>query len=162
MHNSLLINKQAELWHGPLSHWCREGKTLAARPLKKHFFYVCLPLRSGKTPVNRSVISIHLRLSPVITGYHRLSPVITAYHRLLPVITAHCIFRGNAKAVPLSQVKPPTVGGSTYTYDTITFVSHKNVNFIFSVGNSTYSRWFHLRHRYVFSISSYQYQTNEV
>jgi hypothetical protein len=27
----------------PLSHWCREGKTLVARPLKKHFFYVCLP-----------------------------------------------------------------------------------------------------------------------
>ena len=22
-------------WHGPLSHWCREGKTLVVRPLKK-------------------------------------------------------------------------------------------------------------------------------
>ena len=27
------------LWHGPLSHWCREGKTLVVRPLKN-----CLPL----------------------------------------------------------------------------------------------------------------------
>ena len=32
-------------WHGPLSHWCRECKTLVVRPLKKIlFFYVCLPL----------------------------------------------------------------------------------------------------------------------
>ena len=26
------------MWHGPLSHWCREGKTLVVRPLKKHYF----------------------------------------------------------------------------------------------------------------------------
>ena len=30
----------------------REGKTLVVRPLKKHFFYVCLPL----------VVSIHISL----------------------------------------------------------------------------------------------------
>ena len=31
-------------WHGPLRHWCREGKTLVVRPLKEPlFFYVCLP-----------------------------------------------------------------------------------------------------------------------
>ena len=25
-------------WHGPLSHWCRDGKTLVVRPLKKPLF----------------------------------------------------------------------------------------------------------------------------
>ena len=38
---------------------------------------------------------------------------------------AHCIFRGNAEeiAVPSPYVKPPTVGGFTYTHDDIiTFV----------------------------------------
>ena len=30
------INNQK--WHGPLSHWCREGKTLVVRPLKKNTF----------------------------------------------------------------------------------------------------------------------------
>ena len=33
-------------WHGPLSHRCREGKTLVVRPLKNTFFYVWLPLNS--------------------------------------------------------------------------------------------------------------------
>ena len=37
---------EKKICHGPLSHWCREGKTLVVRPLKKHFFYVCLPLVS--------------------------------------------------------------------------------------------------------------------
>ena len=37
--------KKKKKWHGPLSHWCREGKTLVVRPLKKTlFFNVCLPL----------------------------------------------------------------------------------------------------------------------
>ena len=35
--------KEKKKWHGPLSHWCRGVKTLVVRPLKKHFFYVCLP-----------------------------------------------------------------------------------------------------------------------
>ena len=30
--------------HGPLSHYCRKGKTFMVRTLKKNFFYVCLPL----------------------------------------------------------------------------------------------------------------------
>ena len=29
------IGKKRKKWHGPLSHWCREGKTLVVRPLKK-------------------------------------------------------------------------------------------------------------------------------
>ena len=29
-------------WHGPLSHWCREGKTLVVRPLKKNTFFMCV------------------------------------------------------------------------------------------------------------------------
>ena len=33
--------------NGPLSHWCREGKTLVVRPQKNVFFYVCLPLVSN-------------------------------------------------------------------------------------------------------------------
>ena len=28
--------------HGPLSHWCREGKTLVIRPLKKTHFFMCV------------------------------------------------------------------------------------------------------------------------
>ena len=32
------LKKKKKRWHGPLSHWCREGKTLVVRPLKKHFF----------------------------------------------------------------------------------------------------------------------------
>ena len=32
--------KKKKKWHGPLSHWCREGKPLVVRPLKN----VCLPL----------------------------------------------------------------------------------------------------------------------
>ena len=27
-------------WYGPLSHWCREGKTLVVRPLKKNYFFM--------------------------------------------------------------------------------------------------------------------------
>ena len=30
-------------WHGALSHWCREGKTLVVRPLKKNFFMCVFP-----------------------------------------------------------------------------------------------------------------------
>ena len=30
-----LKQKNKKKWHGPLSHWCREGKTLVVRPLKK-------------------------------------------------------------------------------------------------------------------------------
>jgi hypothetical protein len=36
--------KKKTKWHGPLCHWCWERKTLVVRPLKKHFFFVCLPL----------------------------------------------------------------------------------------------------------------------
>ena len=36
--------KKKKKWHGPLSHWRREGKILVVLPLKKTFFYVCLPL----------------------------------------------------------------------------------------------------------------------
>ena len=43
-HNKLAHLHGKGEWHGPLSHWCREGKTLVIRPLKKNFFYVCLPL----------------------------------------------------------------------------------------------------------------------
>ena len=32
-------------WHGPLSHWCREDKTLVVRPLKKHSFLCVSSLR---------------------------------------------------------------------------------------------------------------------
>ena len=32
-------------WHGPLSHWCREGKTLVVRPLKKNTF-LCEGIRN--------------------------------------------------------------------------------------------------------------------
>ena len=48
---SSLVRKQylpkkirEQKWHGPLSHWCREGKTLVVRPLKKNTFFMCLPL----------------------------------------------------------------------------------------------------------------------
>ena len=47
-------------WHEPLSHWCREGKTLVVRPLKKLLFlYVCLP--SGYTK-NYQCFRSHLSL----------------------------------------------------------------------------------------------------
>ena len=36
------------MWHGPLNHWCREGKTLVVRPLKKNTFYVCIPLEGRR------------------------------------------------------------------------------------------------------------------
>ena len=29
-------------WHGPLSHWCREDKTLVVQPLKKNLFLMCV------------------------------------------------------------------------------------------------------------------------
>ena len=34
--------KKKKKWHGPLSHWCREGKTLVVRPLKKNTFFMCV------------------------------------------------------------------------------------------------------------------------
>ena len=37
--------KKKKKWHGPLSHWCREGKTLVVRPLKNHFFLCVSSLR---------------------------------------------------------------------------------------------------------------------
>ena len=30
-------------WHGPLSHWRREGKTLVVRPFKKTFLMCVFP-----------------------------------------------------------------------------------------------------------------------
>ena len=34
--------KNRKKWHGPISHWCREGKTLVVRPLKKNTFFMCV------------------------------------------------------------------------------------------------------------------------
>ena len=34
--------KRKKKWHRPLSHWCRKGKTLVFRPLKKTLFFVCV------------------------------------------------------------------------------------------------------------------------
>ena len=34
--------KTLKKWHGPLSHWCGEGKTVVARPLKKNTFFMCV------------------------------------------------------------------------------------------------------------------------
>ena len=39
----LRLKKKKKKWYGPLSHWCREGKTLVVRPLKKHFFMCVFP-----------------------------------------------------------------------------------------------------------------------
>ena len=43
-YNKTKKKKRKKKWHGPLSHWCREGKTLVVQPLKKPLLYVCLPL----------------------------------------------------------------------------------------------------------------------
>ena len=51
--------KEEKKWHGPLSHWCREGKTIVVRPLKKHFFYVCLPL--PPPPLSPLLMALPLR-----------------------------------------------------------------------------------------------------
>ena len=32
-HAIVRLKKKKKKWHGPLSHWCREGKTLVARTL---------------------------------------------------------------------------------------------------------------------------------
>ena len=38
-------------WHGPLSHWCRKGKTALSGPTSKKTFFVCVfPKASRKKP----------------------------------------------------------------------------------------------------------------
>ena len=39
--------KKKEEKNGPLSHWCREGKTLVVRPLKKPLFLCVSSLTHG-------------------------------------------------------------------------------------------------------------------
>ena len=40
--------KKKKKWHGPLSHWCREGKPLVVRPLKNTLFFMCaFPKNAG-------------------------------------------------------------------------------------------------------------------
>ena len=36
--NLLREDTHKKKWHGPPSHWCRKGKTLVVRPLKKNTF----------------------------------------------------------------------------------------------------------------------------
>ena len=36
------LKKKKKKWHGLLNHWCRDGKTLVVRPLKKNTFFICV------------------------------------------------------------------------------------------------------------------------
>ena len=49
------LKKEKEKWHGPLSHWCREVKTLVVRPLKKNTFFMCVFPKVYFTCYNRQM-----------------------------------------------------------------------------------------------------------
>ena len=53
--------KKKKKWHGPLSHWCREGKTLVSRPLKKKLFLCVSSLRrEEEKTINMCVVCLHM------------------------------------------------------------------------------------------------------
>ena len=59
--------RKKKKWHGPISHWCREGKTLVVRPLKKTFlcvFFISDPFHYPIIKVPQTIVKIKLDIKP--------------------------------------------------------------------------------------------------
>ena len=70
-------------WHGPLSHWCREGKTLVVRPLNKTLFLCVSSLREAEKKEAQKLVTALNKICTLHSAIH-------VYHRCL-TINSVCI-----------------------------------------------------------------------